>query len=270
MARRYWLAAGGVGFLLFLGVLSGQEPISQPARPIKKNLKPSELAEILAEPVAVAGFQEEMSIEEFLARLTIYYRESKGKEVLFRIYEGAFKEENPAEPPANEATVKIPPVPSMRTGAQLLRAALARIPTNNATYQLRPGHIEITTYQMSRAWAMLSEPVMPRFKNRPLHLALEELFELTGVPVVLDGRVGNLARAEVNLHIGKEMPLGTVLFLMSETANLKVIVVDEITIVTTPALAQQMLLEQWLRTYGSPAWVEQMNRDRWRVFGGAV
>ncbi len=193
MARRYWLTAGGVGLLLFLGVLSGQEPISQPTRPIKKNLKPSELAEVLAEPVAVADLsQDEMSLEDFLGQLTAYYRKSKGREVLFRINDGAFKEENPDQPIPGETTLKISSVPGMRTGAQLLRLALSRIPTNNAAYQIRPGHIEVTTYLMTRSRALLSEPVLPRFRNRPLHLALEDLFEQTGVPVVLDGRVGNL------------------------------------------------------------------------------
>ncbi len=270
MARRYWLAAGGAGFLLFLGVLSGQEPISQQTKPIKKNLKPSELAEVLAEPVAVDWFQNEMSLLEFLEQLTVYYRKNKGKEVLFRINDGVFKEENPDQPTPGETTLKIPPVPAMRTGAQLLRLALARIPSNNAAYQIRPGHIEITTQEMTRSWALLSEPVLPRFRNRPLHLALEDLFEQTGVPVVLDGRVGNLARAQVNLHIGKEMPLGTVLFLISETANLKVIVIDDVAIVTTPALAQQMLWEKFLRSYELPDWIEQMNRYRRGVVDSAA
>jgi hypothetical protein len=250
MARRYWLAAGGVGFLLFLGVLSGQEPVSHPDRPIKKNLKPSELAEVLAEPVAVDWFQYEMSLLEFLEQLTVYYRQKKGKEVLFRINEVAFKEENPDQPETSETTLKIPTIPGMRTGAQLLRVALGQIRTNNAAYQIRPGHIEISTLLMTRS------------RVRSLHLALEDLFEQTGVPVVLDGRVGTLARAQVNLHIAKEMPLGTVLFLMSEMANLKVIVIDDVAIVTTPALAQQMLWEKFLRSYELPDWIEQMNRYR--------
>ncbi len=73
----------------------------------------------------------------------------------------------------------------------------------------------------------------------------------------------------MNLHIGKEMPLGTVLFLMSETANLKVIVIDDVTIVTTAALAQQMLWEKFLRSYELPDWIEQM-KHYYRVFGAAV
>ena len=131
--------------------------------------------------------------------LTDFYRTKKGKEVLFLVEQNAFKQEDPDAPDIFETQVTIPPVPRLRTGVQLLRLALDQVPTKNATFLMRPGHVEITTHECTTAGALLSESIQVRIQRRPLHLVLEDLFEETGVPIVLDGRVGNLAR----MHNGR-------------------------------------------------------------------
>jgi hypothetical protein len=193
-----------------------------------------------------------MSLQEFLVKMTEYYRVKKGMELLLRVDQNAFKEEDPDAPNIMETKITINPPPRKISGAQLLHLALAQIPTHNAAFVLRPGYVEITTQERSSAVALLSQRMPVRIQGRPLHLALDDLFDATGVPVVLDTRVGNLARAPVHLYIAKDTSLGAILLLMSEMANLKMIVLNDVIFVTTPALAQQLLWEQFMRAYQLP------------------
>lgn len=227
-------------------------------RSIKKSAGVRELCALLAQELDASEFKEPMVLRDFLKKMTAHYRAVMGVEVLFRADQTAFLEEALDAPDIMVTSLSFPQIPRKQSGAQLLNFALAQTPARNAAFIARPGFVEITTIERLYPGALLSQRIAVHIQGRPLHLALDDLFDQTGVPVVLDRRVGILARTPISLHIARETSLGTIVFLMSETANLKMIILHDVIVITTPALAQQMLWEHFLRTYQLPDWVNRM------------
>ena len=235
------------------------EPGARAIHPsIKKNLGPHQLCELLSQELPVSEFKEPMVLKDFLEKMTAHYRAVMGVEVLFRADQSAFREDAPDAPDVMDTSLSLPQVPRIQSGAQLLNSALAQAPTRNAAFIARPGFVEITTIERTSPRALLSQRIAVNIQGRPLHLALDDLFEQTGVPVVLDRRVGNRAGIPISIHLARETSLGTIVYLISESANLKMIVLQDVIIVTTPGLARQMLWERYSRAYQLPDWVNRM------------
>jgi general secretion pathway protein D len=85
---------------------------------------------------------------------------------------------------------------------------------------------------------LLEQRVWVQFERRPCVDALGDLFELTGVPVVVDNRVLAQARRPVTATFANGAALGAVLPLVTEMAGLKLLVVGNALYVTSPAHAR--------------------------------
>jgi hypothetical protein len=223
--------------LLFMSpVLSAQETPDG-----KKNgVSVRELPTLLAESMEAKDFQNSLTLKDALTAMQAVYRK-KGKELPIQTDSLAFREENAEAPDVLETLVKVEQLPRCMTGAQLLRALLAHIPTQNGTYRIEPGIVRITTQEKAAPIALLSRKIEVNIMRRPLHLALEDLYGQTGVDVFLDPRVGIRARTLVSMRFANCVSLGTVLLLLSETSGLKMLVTDEVIIITTPAIAQPLI-----------------------------
>jgi hypothetical protein len=75
-------------------------------------------------------------------------------------------------------------------------------------------------------------------------MVLEDLYDMTGVPVIMDGRVGQEARIPMTVKFTNEITLDKALVTLAGMANLKLVVGDEIIIITNPSLAKKMLRDQ--------------------------
>src|SRR5207302_3504080 len=79
----------------------------------------------------------------------------------------------------------------------LLRDALRQIPTQDATYLIRRGQVEIVTFDLTDPGYLLGLRVTAQFDKRPLDEALEELSHQTGATIVLDSRLGDKTKTPV-------------------------------------------------------------------------
>src|SRR5262249_37439850 len=100
----------------------------------------------------------------------------------------------------------------------------------NATYLVRPGHIEITTV---RAAAPEAQTVRARFVNLPLEDALRELSQQTGINIILDARAKE-GRKSVTMSFAPDTSLVTAVGLLADAHGLRVRVIDRSLYVTTP------------------------------------
>lgn len=253
MTKICYLIAAAVGLAGFIAVLNAQP--NRPAEIRKHTMR--ELWNMLQEPFEVKDFQGELNFKEFTSRLREKLKQG-GKELPILFDVESFKEENPDAPSIHENSVRFASFPSRLTCRELLRKALSQFNSQNGTFLVRPGVIEITTIANAQPEALLRQTVRARFWRRPLEDALEELYELTGVAVILDRRVGALARTPISATLTNDITLGTGLLLMTDMAGLKMLVGDNAIFVTTPALAQQFLWERannpfLLPAFGTPS-----------------
>ena len=149
-----------------------------------------ELSNDLARPLAAAPFQQSVPLTEALQTLRQAFRERYGKDLPLVIDQRAFKEEDADAPEMSEVQVKLDPLHQQRSTIQILRALISQVPTANATLFVKPGVIEITTRGRMIPRRLLRETVDLRFERQPLSFVLEEIYDQTGVYVVLDPRVG--------------------------------------------------------------------------------
>lgn len=125
--------------------------------------------------------------------------------------------------------------------AMLLRLALAQIADtrmSQATYLVRRDHLLITTARGAHPELLSAPPV--RFDKRPLTEALEELADLTGTTILVDGRAGDKAKTPVTASFRGTTTAVVAVQLLAESAELTAIVVDNIVFVTTREHAQRL------------------------------
>jgi len=242
--------------LLVLPIPALSQDGSEPSKP---DVTIRELATLLAETLDTKPFQKEQTLKEALEKLQTIYRD-KDKELPIQINRNAFKEENPDAADLDDTPVKLPAFPRRMSGSQLLRALLAQAPTNNAAYLLNLGHVMITTEENASLPNLLGRLIEVSFTRRPLELALKDLYDQTGVAVILDARAGNRAKTPVTAKFTGEVTLGSALVLVSELAGLKLVIANEAILITTPAIADQIMREMKDNPYGLPPWNDYRNR----------
>jgi hypothetical protein len=142
-----------------------------------------------------------------------------------------------------DSPVKFPPVPPEMTIDTALRLALSKVPTKNATYVVLPDRILITTFERTTAEAKLHEKVRGAFEKRPLNLVLNELSHKLGTTIVIDNRCGDKAESKITATFINDIPLAGALRILTEMADLKVVVLDGAILVTTPAHAETLRKE---------------------------
>ena len=147
----------------------------------------------------------------------------------------AFKVENPDMPDPYETIIEFPPVPEEISIGDFLRHVVSKVPTKNATFVVLHDHILITTHERTTVAAKLNERVRGIFENRPLSSVLREISEKVGTTIVIDNRAADKAKTEVSVTFLNDTPLAGALRVLTEMADLKVLVLDGAILVTTPA-----------------------------------
>lgn len=225
------------------------------SRPKSESLpRVSALWNDLAQSMSVEPFLRRIRLKDALEILQKQFRQRHGRELPILINERAFKDENPEAPDLHEAFTELRPHPRVRTTGQLLRDLLAHIPAGNATYLLQPGVVEITTFSDANPAQRLCQTVELKFSRQPLSFVLEEIYERTGVHVILDPRVGVNARAQVTITFTNDLALGTGLVLIAEMAQLRLVETDNAVFITTPAIAQRFWWERGGGRYVPPTY----------------
>jgi hypothetical protein len=141
---------------------------------------------------------------------------------------------------------------------------LSKVDPRNAVFLIRPGYVEVTTISRGEMRNLLAQAVHVSFERAPLAVALEELYQATGVPVVVDTRGLRQAQMLISGNFTNSPSLGGVLLLLSEMSGLKMLVGDNMIYLTTPAHARQLLRERlWI-----PFHMEMMPRELGYVGGG--
>jgi len=196
--------------------------------------------------VATDNFQGgNLTLKEFLGKLYIII-DKKGRKLPIVLDVDAFKTENPEidESLLYDVPVKFQPFPPEMTIDMALRTAIAKIPTKNATYVVLPDHILITTVERTSAEVKLNEKVRGTFDKRTLNSVVAELSHKVGATIIIDNRCGDKAETKITATFMNDVPLAGALRILTEMADLKVVVLDGAIMVTTPAHADTLRKEQ--------------------------
>jgi hypothetical protein len=198
----------------------------------KKDPTTRELLQWLEETLDVTPYQSAMTLKEVLDQFTKAFA-AKGKDLPIFLDENPFKEENPDAGDLYDTPVKFRPRPRRIKFETALRFALSKIGTNNATFLVRRGCIEITTLERGGPARLLEERVTATFIKRPLAEALEELADMTGATIILDPRVGDKAQTPITARFRNTISLEGAVRLLAEMAGLTVRLDEEIVIFIT-------------------------------------
>jgi hypothetical protein len=189
----------------------------------------------LEEPVEVKDYQVGMVLKEVLQKFTQTFA-AKGKDLPLLVDVEAFKEANPDAPDVYDTQVKFPPLPRRMTFEKALRFALSKIPTNNATFLVRRGCIEVTTLERGAPARLLEERVTANFHKRPLADVLDDLSDMTGATIILDPHIGDAAHAPINARFRNSISLESAVKMLAKMAGLRAILDEEdnLFVTTTP------------------------------------
>jgi hypothetical protein len=171
----------------------------------------------------------------------------------------AFREDDPNAYPKGvedlyDLEVAIPQHVNRLSLATVLRSALSRFPSNNATWIVRNGMIEITTINNASPGALMQTSFEAAFDHRPLVSAIRDLSEQTGVTILLDPNVGNKGETTVTATFGNGVPLRTAVSLLAGMTGLEMVEVTGALFVTSPENAAEMRRDQ----------KAQQERELWR------
>lgn len=218
---------------LLLVVLTGSAVLgqgqTQPAgkksdKPAKAELKEPTSRELLAwldETIDLKRYQQQQTLQEILDKFIADFA-ARGKELPVLVDKTAFREEHPDAPDVTDVPVRFPDTPRRMTFGRALRYALSRVPTDNATFLVRGGTLEITTLDRAAPAQMFEALITASFDKRPLAEALEALADQTGANIVVDPRVAEKALAPVSATFRNNISLETGVRLLAEMAGLRV------------------------------------------------
>jgi hypothetical protein len=192
----------------------------------KKDPTTRELLQWMEEPLDVTPYQSATTFKEVLERFTRAFA-AKGKDLPLFVDVAAFRDANPDAADIYDTRVKFPPRPRRMKFETALRFAVSRLPTNNGTFVVRRGCVEVTTLDSASPARLLAERVTAAFTKRPLAEALEELSDLTGATIILDPRVGEKAQTPVTARFRNTISLEGAVRLLAEMSGLQVRVEEE-------------------------------------------
>jgi hypothetical protein len=183
--------------------------------------------QLLQEKIDMKDLQQPMTLKDFLGKLIAQFEERK-KEFVILVDNNAFREEFADAPDVYDTPIRFPAHPKTMPAASALRIALSQIPTNNATYLVRRGIVEVTTYFRATPGRLLQENIATTFQKLPLEDALEWLAEETGATIVVDQRVKDQIRTPVSASFRNTITLETAVRRLAEMAELEAVVEDDI------------------------------------------
>jgi hypothetical protein len=206
------------------------------------------LLSLLDESVQLKDLKEGTSLSSI-----VEWAYSRGKELPIYIDFRAFKEENSkalfrGQLPPSEL-IGLPR--QMRVG-DLLQAIVAQF-EEESTLLIRKNRVEITTKKAAARENLLKQTFVASFEQRPLEFVLEDLGEITGVTVVLDGRAKEKIRTPVTVRFRNDVPLLDALCMLTEGAELKLVCLPGGLFVTTPPHAEVLQKNGSGRCFPAPA-----------------
>lgn len=187
-----------------------------------------------------------MKLRELLNHLSNQLKKQGAMGVRFLVDAEQFKFENPDAPDVLETEVSFQDYPDTLPLSTVLRQALKRVPTLNATFLVRNGTIVITTEDMAATKQLLRTRINATFEDVPLGQALLELAAQTGVHIQLDNRVVDKLKQPVTVVFANNVTLESALAMLTDPTGLKVARLGEGLYVTTPENAGRLEQRQWL------------------------
>jgi hypothetical protein len=192
----------------------------------------------LSEKIDTKDFQNPMTFKEFLGLL---YEKlaARGLEFSGLIDRSGFQEAYPDLPDINDAPIQFPALPRHMTVADSLRTALRQLPAK-AAYVVREGTIVVTPEAHAEVGYLLRTKVAASFHRQPLGEAIDMIAERSGVSVVIDRRVEDNMKMPVTARLRGNVTAEDALRLLTQAADLKIVVLRSAVFVTTPATAVEM------------------------------
>ena len=143
---------------------------------------------------------------------------------------------------------KLHPLPPRMSVRAILHFAVNQFDGGQATFLIRQGRVELTTREAAALPNLLKQTFAASFDRHPLEFVLDDLSEITGVSVVIDGRAKDRLRTPVTARFRNDVPLLEALHMVTESAGLKLVVLPaspgpaRALFVTTPEHARAMQL----------------------------
>jgi hypothetical protein len=210
----------------------------------KQPCSAKELRHVLAEPTdkLKTGIDRGTPMRDALDFIFRNHFVRPGEPVKYRLDSKAFADAG--EPNIDEKPAELPPMPQVPL-AVILDEMLSRINPNEAigTYRIVNGYVEITTRNRVQSGVLLGMPIVIEFDKCPLEEALQEIMDKNGVTVVLDGSVGERAKTSITA-VFQQVPLDTVVRLVADMADLRVVPVENMLYVTTKEKAETLRKEK--------------------------
>jgi hypothetical protein len=126
----------------------------------------------------------------------------------------------------------------MRMG-DLLQALVGQF-EEESTILIRKGRVEITTRKAASRDNLLKQTFMASFDQQSLEVVLDDLADITGVSVIVDGRTKDKIRTPVTARFRNDVPLRDALRMVTESAELKLVILPGGLFVTTPSHASML------------------------------
>jgi hypothetical protein len=165
---------------------------------------------------------------------------AKGMIVPFLVDQAAFADKNPDAPDIYEVVMKFPTYVKTMSLAKVLDLALAQVPTKDAVYVIRKGIVIITTNEKATVQNLLKERVIGSFDQNPLVNAIYALSDQTGASIVIDPRATEKALTPISATFANDVTLESALMMLTDMADLKMVVVGQGIYVTTPENAAKL------------------------------
>ncbi len=118
---------------------------------------------------------------------------------------------------------KLQPLPARMSVRAILQMAVNQFDGAEATFVIRQGRVEIMTRQAAALENLLKQTFAASFDQQPLELVLDDLSEITGVSVIIDGRAREKKRTPVTARFRNDVPLREALHMVTESAGLKLV-----------------------------------------------
>lgn len=220
-------------FLLSASLLPAQTPTE------RKKLRTSnqEVWKALQQPIDTKVLQDPIKFKHAME----YLSERLGAKVSILVDENAFRGD-PDAIDIVEQEVVMPAQPTTASAHVVLRVLLSRL-NRNATFVVREGRIEILPARHSTASALLAHAFVGVYERQPLRDVLQDLAEATGLSINLDQRLGEKGNVPITAAFLPAAGLEA-LVQITESANLKFVVLDRSVFVTSPENAR-IIEKEW-------------------------
>jgi hypothetical protein len=220
-------------WLVVLGVFCGVDAKAMAQKNPNPRVRETEaLIRLLDEPIVLKDLKEGAwfsSVSE--------WAQARGKELPIFVDAKSFQEEN------SQALFRgeLPPpkligLPQRMRVGDLLQLIVAQL-DEESTLLIRKSRVEITTRKAASRDNLLRQTFVASFDQHPLEFILEDLADITGVTVIVDGRSKEKIRTPVTARFRNDVPLRDALRMVTESAELKLVILPGGLFVTTPSHA---------------------------------